>query len=105
MAGSKRNKVEERDRFWRQHLLACRRSGLSYAEYCRRNELKESAFGYWRKRISADRRDRSGFVEVKISPTAENGIQVILRNQVRLIIGEDFDEQVLKRLVGALESI
>ena len=105
MAGKKKNRIENRDEFWRQHLTACRKSGLSYAEYCRRNDLIESAFGYWRKKIVVRPNGRSGFVELRVSPGVSGSIEVILRNQIRLVMGPDFDEGVLSKLVRVLESV
>ncbi|NLT66065.1 MAG: hypothetical protein GXX84_05620 [Acidobacteria bacterium] len=32
---------------WRQHVESYRSSGLTRKAYCERNQIKESAFGYW----------------------------------------------------------
>ena len=105
MAVKKKNQVENRFEFWRQHMAACLRSGLSYAEYCRRNDLTESTFGYWRRRISTVNNGQSGFVELRVTPDTDSGIEVVLRNRVRLTIVADFDESVLNKLVRVLESV
>ena len=82
-----------------------RRSGLSYAEYARRHELKESTFAYWRKRLSRSSLGKSVFVELKVSTNKTSGIEIILQNRIRLGVGSDFDKAVLKKLVGVLESV
>jgi len=105
MAETNNKQIINRDEFWRQHLVACRRRGLSYAEYCRQNDLTESAFGYWRRQLSSPRTGRPGFVELRVCPGGTNGIQVTLRNRISLTIGEDFDEGVLSKLVRVLESV
>ena len=91
--------------FWARHLRECQESGLSYAAYCRRHDLTESAFGYWRKKLLAVQQDRFGFVELKVSAGKRSGIEVVLRNQIRLGIEADFDEAVLKRVIGVLEAL
>jgi hypothetical protein len=92
------------EEFWRRHLTMCRRSGLSYAEYCRRNDLTESAFGYWRKKIDGRPNSQSGFLELRVARGSTEGIQVILRNQIKLTVDADFHEGVLSKLVRVLES-
>ena len=42
---------EDRRRQFQEHIRRWRSSGLTQAEYCRRNELKWSTFHYWRKRL------------------------------------------------------
>jgi hypothetical protein len=78
---------------------------LSYAAYCRRHDLSESAFGYWRKKLLGVQQGRSGFVELKVTPNKRSDIEIILRNQLRLGIEADFDEAVLKRVIGVLEAL
>jgi transposase-like protein len=94
-----------RREFWAKHLSDSHASGLSYAGYCRRHDLKESTFSYWRRRLSAAQPGRSGFVELKVTAGDRSGIEIILRNQIKLGIEVDFDEVVLKRVIGVLESI
>ena len=105
MDGTNSNQIVNRDEYWKQHLAVCRRSGLSYAEYCRRNDLTESAFGYWRRQLSSSGAGRSGFVELRVSPGVAEGIQVTLRNRTSLRIGADFDEGVLSKLLRVLEPV
>jgi len=43
---------KDRRRRFEQHVRRWRSSGLTQAEYCRRNDLKWSTFHYWRKRLA-----------------------------------------------------
>ena len=61
--------------FWRHHLAECRESGLSYAEYARQNDLKGSAFGYWRGRLSESSPKEPAFVELKVSAHRKSGME------------------------------
>jgi hypothetical protein len=38
--------------YWASHLKHCQESGLTQAEYCRRNDLKYSVFHYWKRKLS-----------------------------------------------------
>ena len=91
--------------FWRHHIDECRESGLSYAEYARRNGLKGSAFGYWRKRLAESSVEKPAFVELKMSAPTKSGIEIVLRNRIRIRVVSDFDEAVLGKLIGVLESV
>lgn len=91
--------------YWKRHLADCRRSGLTYAEYCRRHELTESAFGYWRKKLSAVSEEKREFVELRVIAGDPARIEIVLRNQIRLVVHSDFDEAQLLRLVEVLEVL
>ena len=91
--------------FWAEHLSDCHESGLSYAAYCRRHDLKESTFAYWRRRLLAAQQGRSEFVELKVSAGKRSDIEIILRNQLRLSVCSDFDEVLLKKLIGVVETV
>ena len=105
MEEKKQNGDEKRREYWRRHIDGCRESGLSYAEYARGHDLKESAFSYWRRRLSDSSGEKSGFVELKVSTRKTEGVEIVLRNQIRISVGTDFDEAVLRKLIGVLESI
>ncbi len=90
---------------WAEHLSDCHESGLSYAEYCRGHDLAESTFAYWRRKLLAAQQGRSEFVELKVSTHRRSDIEIILRNQIRLNVNSDFDETVLKKLIGVLGSV
>ena len=96
---------DQRMEFWVHHISECRESDLSYAEYARRNELKESTFYYWRKRLSESSAEKIGFVELKVSGHRTEGIEIVLRNHIRISVCSDFDEMILKKLIGVLESV
>ncbi len=78
-----------RRELWAKHLSDCHVSGLSYAAYCRRHDLAESTYAYWRRRLSAAQPGRSGFAELKVTAGKRSGIEIILRNQIRLGIDCD----------------
>ncbi len=105
MEGQTKKKAGDPREFWARHLADYRRSGLSYAEYCRRHDLTESAFGYWRRKLSASPQGKPAFVELKVAAADPGGIEIILRNQIRVAVDSDFDKALLVRLIGVLEAI
>lgn len=60
----------ERRRVWRGRLAEQRRSGLSIAEYCRRQGLSEPSFYLWRRRL---RDERAAAREVRHGDAADGG--------------------------------
>jgi transposase-like protein len=101
----KKGGEQERIEFWRLHIGECRKSGLSYAEYARRHDLKDGAFGYWRKKFWESSQEESAFVELKVPVRETSRIEVVLRNHIRITVGSDFDATTLKKLVGVLQPL
>jgi len=96
---------QQRTRFWQDHIAECKKSGLSYAEYARRHELKDGAFGYWRKKLSESSKQEPEFVELKVSGREKSGIEIVLGDHIRISVDSDFDETTLKKLIGVLQSL
>jgi hypothetical protein len=46
---------EEKVRFWQGHIRGWRESGISQVGYCREHGLKETAFTYWKGKLTQDR--------------------------------------------------
>lgn len=44
----------DRKRFWRQHVLGWRKSGLSQKEYGRRHHINDRSLGYWSGRLNRE---------------------------------------------------
>ncbi len=105
MEESTKKRDGDRREFWEKHISSCRESGLSYAGYCRGHDLSESTFSYWRRRLSDAQKGQPALVELKVSEGKDNGIEVILRNRMRLAIHSNFDAAVLKKLIGVLERL
>ena len=105
MEQSKKHLADQRREIWLRHIAECRESGLNYAEYARRHDLKESAFCYWRQRLSESSGAKPAFVELKVSESRTSGIEIIFGSQIRVSLRSDFDEKVLERLIGMLGSV
>lgn len=49
---------EKKEAFWRKHVEACKKSGLSKRAYCINNNLSESSFNAWRRELEMRDRER-----------------------------------------------
>ena len=111
---AKTKKKTSRAAFWRKHISQWSKSGLTQAEYCRRNEVSAAAFQWWkgefRRKAKAKKKPSTSmqFVEVHgVHPThAGHGetYEVVLSRSRAIRVGRDFDSDVLKRLIAAVES-
>ena len=111
---AKTKKKTSRAVYWQKHLSQWSKSGLTQAEYCRRNRLSAAAFHWWKgqlRRKSKAKKNPSTlmqFVEVHGVPPAHVGhgetYEVVLSRSRAIRVSRDFDSDVLKRLIAAVES-
>ena len=86
---------------WKRHLEAQARSGLTAAEYCRREKLTNSQFLYWR---SKEKTKKTGqFVPIGGSQS-EQRFEVQVKEGVLISLPVDFYATALKRLIEVLNS-
>lgn len=84
---------------WRKHVEKQRSSGLTGAEYCRRQGINYGTFGYWVQRLR-EPQSEGKFVEVGATPE-QAAIEVAVGKAViRVPAGADMTQ--LRRLVEAL---
>jgi len=104
-------KVEERRnnvwKKWRDLVSEQRQSGQSVTAFCRARRLSASYFFQWKKKLSGAQTGR--FVEVTMAaaspqPAAGSGIEVRLKNDLRLLVRPGFDANHLRALLAILES-
>ena len=111
---AKTKKKTSRAAYWRKHISKWSKSGLTQAEYCRRNGLSAAAFHWWkgelRRKSKAQKASPTSiqFVEVQgVSPThgsRNESYEVLLSRDRTIRVGHDFDSEVLKRLIAVVES-
>lgn len=99
-----------REAFWRDALDRQRQSGLNVRQWCRREQVPESAFYFWRRQIvqrSADpaRVDRPAFLPVTLAlPMPEHPIVIRLRGGRVMRLAAAMDPRRVAELVHAIES-
>jgi hypothetical protein len=122
--GTTKKKTSRRP-FWQEHLRAWSESGLTQADYCRLHQLSRAAFGWWKRQLQGKPKARKGspatrtpqrgnqtavrFVEVQRGPdvnTSTNtaAYEVLLSHRRAIRVGHEFDPDVLKRLIAAVEG-
>jgi len=106
-----------KERVWRRHVAAWRRSGLSVRDYCSAAGLAEANFYAWRRTLSEREQQKRcrppaalpAFVPVEVvsdeaTSTWRGSVEVVLGNGQVLRVGADFDAQVVRRLLALLEE-
>jgi hypothetical protein len=111
---AKTKKKTSRAAYWQKHIFQWSESGLTQAEYCRRNKLSVAAFNWWkrnlRKKSKAQKNSSASmqFVEVHGVPPVHSDCdetyEVVLPRGRAIRVGRDFDSDVLKRLIAVVES-
>jgi hypothetical protein len=99
--------LQKKRQFWENHIQAWQQSGLSQAEYCRRNDLKNHRWWYWRKRISYPSDTDVTFVPLRFSSSeiSPSGISVVTPNGYRIEINNGFDFSKLRQLIVAVRGL
>lgn len=89
---------------WETHIEEWQRSGLSQAEYCKRNQLRDNQLTYWKKRILNPEK-KMRFIPLIIRDTGSNQsfahrICVTTPNGFKIDSDVGIDNTVLERLIS-----
>jgi transposase-like protein len=114
----------ERERYWRGVIKKQRASGLSVAEFCRRNDVADALFYRWRRRLAeldaqqdsgpmaadrineADRQAAARFVPIQLpSPPVPAGFEIVRADGLRVLVPAAFEGEALRELLRALEEV
>ena len=93
----------------RRYLRRREREGLTYAELAAVTGESRHSLSWWAWKLRQDEAEGAegpAFVELEVMPderSAETGIEVVLSNGRRLALQPGFDEETLRRAIGALE--
>lgn len=82
----------QRHQFWQDHFTRWQRSGLGQRAYCEQQGLKLATFGYWRKRLVAQRK---GGKLIPIVPPSSRAVVVVSAAGVRLEVPSELLSDVL----------
>jgi len=96
---------QEKMHFWQPHIRAWEESGVSQAEYCRRQGLNIKIFGYWKRKLCSKTHDLS-FVPVTIKPSqvskSDTLLRLIIRGDSCIEISDGFNQDTLRRVLDTL---
>jgi len=108
---SRAEELEQKRSYWKQQIEQWQQTGLSQAEYCRRNNLKHHQLVYWKRRCLKTETEVS-FVPVQLealldipAPADQASLTVIIDNQFKVEIVAGFDPQLLRQVLTALRGL
>jgi transcriptional regulator with XRE-family HTH domain len=88
----------------RRWLALRERRGLTFAELSRRTGVPVPTLSSWSGKLRREAGARPAFVElVPRAEPAGGRIEIVLRNERRLIIGTDIEPSLLTRVAAALD--
>jgi hypothetical protein len=93
---------------WAERVRRWRASGLTAREFGRRDGHNPATLKWWAWALRRSERrpaERGAFVEVALAAAAAPaGIEVVVREGVRIRVEGGFDAELLRRVVAALEA-
>lgn len=106
----------EKRRFWGAQLDAWQRSGLTQAEFCRRQGIDRRLLGSWKRRLGMAPRGQClpvEFIAVPVRPQGDresagcavppaSPLTLVIRGGYRIEVGEGFAPETLTRLLTTL---
>jgi hypothetical protein len=93
---------------WEKRIRDWDKSGLSQAEYCRRNGIRIKSFAYWKKKEAVQKK------EVRLIPVSipqhthvkkETFVKVVLKNGYVIEVRDGFTPMTLREVVNVLEVV
>jgi hypothetical protein len=108
---SRAEQLEQKRSYWKQQIEQWQQSGLTQAEYCRRNNLKHHQLAYWKKRCLKTQSAVS-FAAVQLEdlldiPAAADqaSLAVVIDNPFKVEVTAGFDPQLLRQVIIALRGL
>jgi hypothetical protein len=108
---SKAEQLKQKRSYWKQHIDTWQETGLTQAEYCRRNNLKHHQLVYWKKRFLKAETDVS-FVPLKLEDLLDiparpdqATLTLVINNDFKIEIRTGFDAQLLRQLIYVLRRL
>lgn len=105
-------KLEEKRRFWQEHIKCLEKSGLTQVEYCRQNNLNVKHVCYWKKKFSKQV-CQVALVEIPTHPVksicktwnAISPIRMTVNGRFAFEIEKGFDPLTLRQTLQVVESL
>jgi len=99
--------------YWQRHIALWKRSGLSQRQYCIKNSLALSTFGYWNRKLRKPQPAAPHFYPLAVPPItapgnnrSDSGLRLCFRNQkFEIDIAKEFSSTSLKKLILTLERL
>jgi len=101
---TKRNGEE----FWGNHVEIYYKSGLSQKEYCRQENISYWSFNSWKRKLEKSK-PKNKIIEIprdkfRSLTSASESFEIIISNNLKISIPNNFDAEVFKRIIQTVES-
>ena len=84
----------------RQHIAACKISGLYVDQYCKEQNLNPATYYYWRKKLSIDSIINTGSF-IQLQPIQQSScVEVVFANGVKIHFENLVPVDYIKQLIG-----
>ena len=93
----------EKTKRWQHHIEKWKASGLSQAEYCRKNDLRSRGFGYWKRKL--EKQHLPELVEVPVSLGVAGVLRLNIGHQFQIEIPDGFSGTTLGQILLTLKSL
>ena len=89
---------------WRKRLARRQASGLSVAEFCRREGVSEPSFYYWQRRLAEESAAprQPAFVPVRIAGSQTASLEIEFPNQARVRVPIEMARERLAEILQAV---
>lgn len=100
---------QHKRRFWEAHIKNWQQGGLSQVAYCRKHDLQQHQFSYWKKKLIQSDSDIS-FVPLDLSQhlpvvVKASMINLFTPGGYKIEINTGFDPSTLKQLLKTVQSL
>jgi hypothetical protein len=92
---------------WRRHWEAWKESGMSQAEYGRRQELPIHAFRYWITKFNQPAIPATTALvklPIQVQTARESSLELVVDKKYCLIIRKDFDSDLLRAVLSTMAA-
>ncbi|NDY74532.1 IS66 family insertion sequence hypothetical protein [Desulfobacter hydrogenophilus] len=100
--------------FYQKHLTNWKGTGLSQAEYCRRNSLVRHRFGYWKRKLFKEE-GQIKFAELPVSLSEQSvpfirdnvfsTLRLMVDSRFSLEIPDQFSQDTLTKVLQVLQML
>ena len=91
--------------YWQQHYQSFKVGDTSQREYCRQNNLGYWTFNKWKRVFEKENTSTSlQQVPVKYHSVKSERLEIILQDNLKISIPDDFSENTLKKVMSALRN-
>lgn len=91
----------DKEEFWREILKEHSQSNKSNKQFCKEYGIEVWQFYYWKKRLSPELKDSSGFKEFGLTKHCDPGVYLI-KDSLEIRLDYDFDPGFLQKVLGSL---